>query len=77
MRGGKRFSEDVSDLLFTAFVHNSNEARGDVGTKMVEANGKVLGAGARFVVGGYFNAAFVIFEGGALNRGDSHSWGAS
>lgn len=50
---------------------NSNGFGEDVGSEVVKADGEVFGAGAIAMVGGDFDAAFVVFENSTVNFGGS------
>ena len=60
-------------------MDNVDELRSNIGSKMVKADREMFGARASFVIGGNFNATFVVFKSCALNgwngRVDLESFG--
>ena len=67
LRTGKRFGEDVGELIMSGDVLDRYGVGDDVGPKMVKADGEVLGTGTSPVIRGNFDAAFVVFEDGAVH----------
>ena len=65
---GKGFSKDIRNLLLGGNMFDGNGFVHDVGTKVMEANGKVLRSWTSSMVCCDFNATLIIFEGFADNR---------